>query len=80
MFTVYVLYSRTYDKIYIGYTSHIEARILSHNHAKNKGWTKTYQPWELLYTETYEHKTEAMKREQELKSYRGREFIRTLIE
>jgi len=28
MFTVYVLYSSTFDKIYIGFTSDLEARIL----------------------------------------------------
>jgi len=28
MFTVYVLYSPTFNKIYIGFTSDLEARIL----------------------------------------------------
>jgi hypothetical protein len=28
MYTVYVLYSSLYDKIYIGYTSNLEARLL----------------------------------------------------
>ena len=31
MFTVYVLYSTLFDKIYIGYTSDLEARLISHN-------------------------------------------------
>ena len=31
MYTVYVLYSSLYDKIYIGYTSDLNARLLSHN-------------------------------------------------
>jgi|GEM_PF-6190167 len=31
MFTVYVLYSDRYDKIYIGVTSDLGGRLLSHN-------------------------------------------------
>jgi len=36
MFTVYVLYSDDYDKIYIGYTSNLEQRLLSHNKSGKK--------------------------------------------
>ncbi|HHT22362.1 MAG TPA: GIY-YIG nuclease family protein [Bacteroidales bacterium] len=79
MFTVYVLYSKSFDKIYIGYTSNMEARLIAHNHPKNKGWTKRYMPWELIYKETFETKAEAMKREKEMKSFRFRQFIRNEI-
>ena len=40
MFTVYVLHSQIFDKIYIGFTSDIEKRLFAHNHISNKGWTK----------------------------------------
>jgi putative endonuclease len=63
MFTVYVLYSALFDKIYIGYTSNIEERLKSHNEFGNKGWTIKFRPWILLYTEIYEIKADAMKRE-----------------
>ncbi|KAF5276631.1 hypothetical protein FQR65_LT16253 [Abscondita terminalis] len=43
----------------------------SHNELGTKGWTIRYRPWELLYTEEYATKSEALKREQELKSYQG---------
>jgi len=39
MFTVYVLYSPAHDKIYIGYTSNLEQRFLSHNELGKKGHT-----------------------------------------
>ena len=39
MYTVYVLYSKQYDKIYIGYTSDLEGRLKSHNELSTKGWT-----------------------------------------
>jgi putative endonuclease len=75
MFTVYVLYSISYDKIYIGFTSDIEQRLISHNHPKNKSWTGKFKPWVLIYSENFEFKSQAMKREKQLKSSQGRQFI-----
>ena len=79
MFTVYVLYSKGFDKIYIGYTSNLELRLMAHNMPNNKGWTKNLQPWEVIYTEEFSDKASAMKRELQLKSQKGREFIRGII-
>jgi len=79
MYYVYALYSEKYNKIYIGYTSNLDLRLISHNHEKNKGYTGKYRPWRLLYSEAVEGKKEAMIREKQLKSYRGREYIRSLI-
>ena len=78
MYTVYVLYSPKYDKIYIGMTSHLEMRVFAHNNLP-KGWTRKFRPWELIYKEEYLNKQEASDREMALKSYQGREFIRRLI-
>src|SRR4051812_38695221 len=63
MFTVYVLYSEKFNKIYIGYTSNLEERLLSHNKLGTKGWTIRYRPWKIIYTEEYNSKSEALKRE-----------------
>ncbi len=79
MFTVYVLYSDKFDKIYIGYTSNIEERFKSHNELGNKGWTIKFRPWRIIYTEEFEEKSLALIRERELKSAQGRLFIRKLI-
>lgn len=72
MFWVYVLYGAEYDKIYIGYTSDLEGRLASHNHGMNRGWTGNYQLWEVAYSEQHESKKEAMKRERQLNSARGK--------
>ena len=79
MFTVYALYSKTYDKIYVGFSSDLEARFLSHNQLATKGYTIKYRPWKIIHTEVFETKTDAMKREKQLKSARGREFIWNII-
>ena len=79
MFTVYVLYSEKYDKLYIGYTSDLKQRLLSHNELARKGWTVKYRPWKLIYSEELIDKSAAMNREKELKSHKGRDFLRSLI-
>ena len=76
MFTVYILHSPAYDKIYIGYTTNLEQRLRSHNKLGTKGWTVKYRPWQLIYKEEFESKKEAIRREKALKSSRGRAFIR----
>ncbi|HOO10877.1 MAG TPA: GIY-YIG nuclease family protein [Cyclobacteriaceae bacterium] len=78
MFHTYVLYSEAFNKIYIGHTSKLEARILSHNVLGTKGWTIRFRPWKLVYSEQFSSKKEAMAREKQLKSAQGRKFIRSL--
>jgi putative endonuclease len=75
MYYTYVLYSKQYQKIYVGYTSNLENRLSAHNDIRNTGWTSKYQPWVVLHREVFESKQEAMKREKQLKSSRGRAFI-----
>ncbi|MCU4158358.1 GIY-YIG nuclease family protein [Carboxylicivirga sp. A043] len=79
MYHVYVLYSLRYNKIYIGFTSDLEQRLLSHNVLSTKGYTVKYRPWSLLFTESYENKADAMKREKQLKGGKGRAFIWNVI-
>jgi putative endonuclease len=73
-----VLYSPSANKFYVGYTSNLESRLLSHNLLGTKDWTKRYRPWDLVYTEPYETKSSALKREKELKTGVGREWIRKM--
>lgn len=79
MYTVYVLYSANHSKIYIGYTSNLDQRLISHNELATKGFTLKYRPWELIHKELFKTKSEALKREKQLKSARGRLFIWDLI-
>jgi len=79
VFTVYILYSPVFDKIYIGFTSDLNQRLLSHNHLSNKGWTKKYRPWEVIHQENFDSKQEAMRREKNLKSGQGRAWIHSTL-
>jgi len=80
LFTVYVLYSANFDKVYIGYTSNLINRFHSHNSLSTKVYTLKFRPWMVAYTEVYDSKSEAMQREKQLKSGQGRVFIWNYIE
>jgi len=73
-FTVYILFSPVHQKIYIGQTSNLIQRIISHNQLGND-WTKRFRPWIVIYTEICSEKSKALKREKELKGGKGREWI-----
>ena len=83
-FFTYVLKNNQTDKIYIGQTNNLKNRIDRHNGLlKNKNTSFTCKnkkdgEWLLFYLEEFEDRKAAIKREKELKSYKGREFIRGL--
>jgi putative endonuclease len=79
-FYTYAVYSEKYRKIYIGFTHNIEERLIDHNYRAKKGFTVRFRPWVLVYTEEFQNKTEAMRREKELKSFQGRQFIWKQVE
>lgn len=76
---VYALYSEKHHKIYIGYSSNIKARLKSHYHHSNKGFTFRFRPWKLIYLERIENRSKGLIREKQLKSAKGRDFIWSLI-
>lgn len=75
MFTVYILRSLKNFKRYVGYTSKsAEQRLKEHNTGSNK-FTSQNKPFELICSEVYPTKADAMKRERFLKSGVGRKWI-----
>ena len=79
MFVVYVLHSPRFDKIYIGFTSDLQNRVKAHNELATKGWTIKFRPWTVIYTETFDNKKDAIEREKQLKSAKGRLFVRSIL-
>ena len=80
MFTVYILYAEKFQKSYVGFTSNLEARIYSHNEMGHKGWTLKFRPWQLVFTEVFKTKGEAMNREKFLKTGQGRIVVQFKIQ
>ncbi len=79
MYTVYILYSIAADKYYVGHTGEdIQERIRKHL-SNHKGFTSLFKDWQLMYTETFETKSEAYQRELEIKSWKSKKRIGKLI-
>lgn len=67
-------------KIYIGATNDPSRRCDEHNDdTREKGWTKGKGPWTLIYTESLENVTEALKRERFLKSLKAGKRIKQIL-
>ena len=69
-YSVYILKSTVRMRFYIGCTSDLQKRIQQHNAGKNQS-TKPYRPWKLVYSEQFDNKTDAYKREWFLKHPKG---------
>lgn len=78
LFQVYLLFSESKNRYYIGYSSNLEARLIRHNQ-KSKGFTGNTNDWKLVHTEHYNTKEEAQKRELQIKSWKSRIKIQKLI-
>ncbi|MDP2632055.1 MAG: GIY-YIG nuclease family protein [Candidatus Uhrbacteria bacterium] len=66
MHTVYVIKSDAFNRIYIGTTEDVNTRLAQHNAGKTRS-TKPYCPWRQIYSETFEDKSEALRRERQIK-------------
>ena len=79
MFYVYLIRSITTKEIYVGFTTDIEKRVLSHNQAENIA-TKHGVPWELVYVEGYKSEHDARVRELKLKHHgNSKRFVKERI-
>ena len=78
MFFVYVLRSIQVDVFYVGHTDDLAKRIGEHQ-AGRSPYTKTRGPWELVYVEVFSTRSEAMRREGEIKGRKSRRYIERLV-
>jgi putative endonuclease len=81
MYFVYSIYNRKNNKIYIGQTDNLEERLRLHNNKtfKNSYTSRFDGGWSLIYKEEANNRLEALKREKQLKSFKGREFVKKHI-
>jgi putative endonuclease len=77
-YTVYILQSDRDDSFYIGHTAHLDERLRRHNEGRNPH-TKAKIPWRVVYQEEYLTRSQAVKRERELKSKKSRAYIEQLV-
>ncbi len=78
-YTTYILFSKSLDAYYIGFTGDVVNTRLSKHLKDHKGFTSKTKDWEIVYTETYKTKSEAMRREKQLKAWKSKIRIKELI-
>ena len=74
MYFVYVLRNAE-GRLYVGVTSDLEKRVRRHQEGE-AGWTRSRGPWTLVYHEAYADRSEALRRERNLKGGRANQELR----
>ena len=78
MYHTYILFSIIKNKYYIGSTSNLEERIKKHN-SNHKGFTGGVGDWQVIYQDNYQSKSEATQRELQIKKWKSRKVIESLV-
>jgi len=76
---VYILHSKKLNKKYIGLTNDIQRRIRQHKNGKST-FTASAEDWKIIYYEVFASKSDAIREEKFLKSGKGRERIKYLLQ
>jgi putative endonuclease len=80
MFFIYILYSPSADKYYVGQTNDPNRRLFEHNNNPRNTFTRKFAPWTLkAYFKVNDNRGDAMKLEKYIKKQKSRHFIKKLI-
>ena len=78
MYKVYILYSKSLDRYYIGHTGEsLEERLRKHL-SNHRGFTSKAKDWTIVFSEGFDNKPSAYKRELEIKAMKSIDRIRRL--
>jgi len=77
-FFVYILQSVKDFSFYVGQCDDLDRRMSKHFDGFSK-YTASKGPWRLVYFELWKSRSEALKREKEIKSKKSRKYIERLI-
>ena len=79
-YKVYILHSISLGKFYFSHTGDgINERLRRHL-SDPKGFTGTAKDWEVVYTEDFDAKSKALRREMTIKGWKSKRMISQLIE
>ena len=80
MFYLYILYSASSGKYYIGYTQDADKRLFEHNNSDRNTYTSKHRPWVLKkYIALGESRAVAMRIEKAVKKTKSRLVIERII-
>jgi putative endonuclease len=78
VYFVYIIKSKADGSFYTGQCQDIQGRLQHHNSGYTKS-TKAKIPWQIVYYEKYDTRSEAVRRELEVKKKKSRQYIEKLI-
>jgi putative endonuclease len=67
LYYIYILHSQSLQRYYVGSTENIEKRLQEHNRGKSTS-TRAGAPWELIHTENFSTRSEALLKERKIKA------------
>ncbi|MCU0375861.1 MAG: GIY-YIG nuclease family protein [Chitinophagaceae bacterium] len=73
-YVVYILWSVSVQKFYIGQTQDLENRLMEHNAGEGR-FTRLGRPWVLVYQQACVSRTEAMLLEKKIKARGAKRFL-----
>ena len=80
MHYLYIIYSKTTNRFYIGETHDAEERLEKHNHHQYKNsYTKIASDWELVLKFECTNREETLFLEQFIKKMKSKKFIEKLV-
>jgi putative endonuclease len=77
-FFVYILQSMKDFSFYVGQCNDLDKRMSKHYDGMSK-YTATKRPWRLVYFEMYNSRSDAIKRENQIKKMKSKKFIEELV-
>ena len=75
---LYILKSKSIGKFYTGTSENPMHRLEYHNTIE-KGFTSRYRPWEIVFTQKFNFKKDALAAERKIKSWKSKKMIEKLI-
>ena len=73
-YQMYVLRSLASGKFYVGHTENLAKRLFEHN-CNRVPSTRNRGPWDLVYTEEYATRSQASRRERQVKRMKSHTWI-----
>jgi len=77
-FHMYILRSVASGKFYIGHTENLAKRLFEHNRNRTPS-TRSRGPWELVYTEEFTTRSQASRRERQVKRMKSHTWIKQVV-
>ena len=76
---VYILYSKSLDRFYIGYTSDLVSRLAQHiNHVFKGSFTDKANDWEVFFSVECKNERQAIAVEKHIKKNKSRKYLKNM--